>query len=160
MGDDDPVGTSNRERRAAKQRRRDQKRGRTGTPTPTPDRGLSAEALRRVLTDTGTDLAAGHAEALTELRLLLTEHLARRREHVLTACDQVLDDPATPGGPDPTGDLEAVLGPAGDLATALSGHLASGGTATSWADATAVTAEIAAVATVGVLARRAVGSSA
>lgn len=81
-----------RDRRAAKQRRRDERRGfRAGAGT-SPDRGLPPETLRRVLRETATDLAAGHEEAVGELRLLLTEHLARRRDEILTACDEVLGE--------------------------------------------------------------------
>lgn len=152
------MGSSNRERRAAKQRRRDQKRGRTDAPPPAADRGLSADALRRVLADTAADLAGGRPEALTELRHLLAEHLARRRDHVLAACGDVLGaDPPAVGVDDPPPDVDGALGPAGDLATALAAHLAAGGTVARWADDTGMTSELAAVATVGLLARRAAG---
>jgi hypothetical protein len=88
-----------RDRRAAKQRRRDERRGfRAGTGTDAgADRGLPPETLRRVLRETAADLAAGHEGALGELRLLLTEHLARRRGEILTACDEVLTEAGTPG---------------------------------------------------------------
>lgn len=90
-----------RDRRAAKQRRRDERRGfRAGAGTGTDsgtDRGLPPETLRRVLRETAADLAAGHEEAVGELRLLLTEHLARRRGEILTACDEVLGEAGAPG---------------------------------------------------------------
>lgn len=88
-----------RDRRAAKQRRRDERRGfRTGAGSAGGhDRGLPPETLRRVLRETAADLAAGHEEAVGELRLLLTEHLARRRGEILTACDEVLAEAGAPG---------------------------------------------------------------
>jgi hypothetical protein len=138
------VGTSNRERRAAKQRRRDQRRGvPAGGPVaarPDVGRGLPAETLRRLLRRAGTDLAAGREEALTELRHLLAEHLARRRAEILTACDEVVADVAPPAGaaPDvPPGLLAALDGP-----DAVS----------TWADTAGVSTEDAALATVRLLA--------
>lgn len=80
-----------RERRAAKQRRRDARRGfAPGAEGGAVDRGLPPETLRRVLRETADDVAAGREEAMGELRLLLTEHLARRRREIVAACDAVL----------------------------------------------------------------------
>ena len=125
----------NRERRAAKQRRRDAKRGHTPQASPRPvDPGLAPETLQALLRRAAADLAAGDDAALTELRHVLAEHLARRRERVLAACDAV-----TAG---------VVVEDPGDLAAALAG----GGTVTSWAEATGARTEEAAVATVRLLA--------
>jgi hypothetical protein len=139
------VGTSNRERRAAKQRRRDQRRGvPTGGSAPArPDvgRGLPAETLRRLLRRAGTDLAAGREEALTELRHLLAEHLARRRTEILTACDEVVADV--------TGPAEGAPGVPPALLAALDG---SPDPVSSWADAVGASTEDAALATVHLLA--------
>ena len=168
------MGTS-RERRAAKQRRRDERRGvpEGGPPAARADvgRGLPAETLRRLLRRAGTDLAAGREEALAELRHLLAEHLARRRGEILAACDDVVAEVEPPpdggdradhpegGGPD--GDAHAGDGPAGDgpagdghpvppgLLAALGG---SGPPVSSWADAAGVSTEDAALATVRLLA--------
>ncbi|NMO91975.1 hypothetical protein [Actinomycetospora sp. TBRC 11914] len=138
------MGTSNRERRAAKQRRRDQRRGvpADGPPAARTDvgRGLPAETLRRLLRRAGTDLAAGHEEALTELRHLLAEHLARRRSEILTACDEVVADLARPAA-DPPGV------PAGLLAA-----LGSPRPVSSWAEDARVSTEDATLATVHLLA--------
>lgn len=190
MGHDDAVGTSNRERRAAKQRRRDQKRGRDVGARPSADRGLSADALRQVLRSTADDLAASSAgsggdaadgdgphRVLTELRHVLAEHLARRRDEVLTACDEVLADfdvSATEGAAvrdvSATGGT-AVGGPAADtsarggaravgagpvdaeLVDALVDAVRSGATVGSWARDLGLRTEDAAVATVWLLAR-------
>jgi hypothetical protein len=142
------VGTS-RERRAAKQRRRDQRRGvPDGGPTaPRADvgRGLPAETLRRLLRRAGTDLAAGRDEALAELRHLLAEHLARRRTEILAACDEVVADVA-PSSAEKAGDGDAVP-PALRAALGGSPHPVS-----SWADADGVSTEDAALATVRLLA--------
>jgi hypothetical protein len=137
------MGTSNRERRAAKQRRRDQRRGVTADPAPRPDvgRGLPAETLRALLRRAGTDLAAGREDALGELRHLLAEHLARRRAEILTACDEVVAEiPPPPDSPDEV--------PAG-LVAALDG---SPSPVSRWADAAGVSTEDAALATVRLLA--------
>ncbi|MEJ2870072.1 hypothetical protein WCD74_20050 [Actinomycetospora sp. OC33-EN08] len=126
---------SNRERRAAKQRRRDQRRGVTARPADADlGRGLPAETLERLLRRAAADLADGREEALTELRHLLAEHLARRRPEILAACDTVLT------GLPPTAD--------GGLGAALGGERP----ASSWAETSGVTTEEAAVATVRVLA--------
>jgi hypothetical protein len=139
------VGTSNRERRAAKQRRRDQRRGvPAGGPAPArPDvgRGLPAETLRRLLRRAGTDLAAGREEALTELRHLLAEHLARRRTEILTACDEVVADATRP--------TDGAPGVPPALLAALDG---SPDPVSSWADAVGASTEDAALATVRLLA--------
>lgn len=139
------MGTS-RERRAAKQRRRDQRRGvpEGGPPAPRADvgRGLPAETLRRLLRRAGTDVAAGREEAFSELRHLLAEHLARRRAEILAACDDVAADVERPH----PGEADAVP-PA--LLAALDG---SGGPVSSWADAAGVSTEDAALATVRLLA--------
>jgi hypothetical protein len=137
------VGTS-RERRAAKQRRRDQRRGlpEGGPPAPRGDvgRGLPAETLRRLLRRAGADLAAGREEALAELRHLLAEHLARRRVEILAACDDVAAEAERPPATD-------AVPPA--LLAALDG---SGHPVSSWADAAGVSTEDAALATVRLLA--------
>jgi hypothetical protein len=139
------VGTSNRERRAAKQRRRDQRRGvPAGGPTarrPDTGRGLPAETLRRLLLRAGADLAAGREDALGELRHLLAEHLARRRTEILTACDEVVS-----GAPAPA---TAPPGVPPALLTTLGG---SPHPISSWADAADVTTEDATLATVRLLA--------
>lgn len=88
-----------RDRRAAKQRRRDERRGFRADPgaqAGPADRGLPPETLRRVLRDTAGEVAAGREAALSELRLLLTEHLARRRPEILAACDEVLAEAGAP----------------------------------------------------------------
>ncbi|GAA4783609.1 hypothetical protein GCM10023200_16340 [Actinomycetospora chlora] len=127
---------SNRERRAAKQRRRDAKRGHTTDVAPRPvDPGLPPASLQALLRRAAADLADGDEGALTELRHVLAEHLARRRERVLEACDAV-----TAG--------VVVDGAAGGLAAAL----AAGGTVSSWADREGARTEEAAVATVRLLA--------
>ena len=135
---------TSRERRAAKQRRRDQRRGvpEGGPAAPRADvgRGLPAETLRRLLRRAGTDLADGREEALSELRHLLAEHLARRRAEILAACDDVAAEV------DPPPDAESVP-PA--LLAALDG---SGRPVSSWADAAGVTTEDAALATVRLVA--------
>ncbi|PVZ10996.1 hypothetical protein [Actinomycetospora cinnamomea] len=124
----------NRERRAAKQRRRDAKRGHAPASALT-DPGLAPEALQGVLRSTAADLAAGDEAALTELRHVLVEHLARRRERVLDACDVV------------TAEVPVPAGKAG-----LAAELARGGSVTSWADREGLRTEEAAVATVRLLA--------
>ncbi|MCD2193028.1 hypothetical protein LQ327_06445 [Actinomycetospora endophytica] len=138
------MGTSNRERRAAKQRRRDQRRGVPAAEAPRPDvgRGLPAETLRALLRRTAADLAAGREDALTELRHLLAEHLARRRTEILTACDEVVADVPRPATV-PAGDVPAALVAALDE----SAHPVS-----SWADAAGASTEEAALATVRLLA--------
>jgi cob(I)alamin adenosyltransferase len=128
----------NRERRAAKQRRRDAKRGHVpgdrSADRPT-DPGLPPESLQAVLRSTAADLAAGDEGALTELRHVLVEHLARRRDRVLAACDVVTAE-VSPG-----------------VATAgLGAALAAGETVSSWAEREGVRTEEAAVATVRLLA--------
>jgi hypothetical protein len=137
------VGTSNRERRAAKQRRRDQRRGVPADPSPGPDvgRGLPAETLRALLRRAGTDLAAGREDALGELRHLLAEHLARRRAEILTACDEVAAEVEAPA-PATVHDV-----PPGLLA-ALDG---SAHPVSSWAEAAGTSTEEAALATVRLL---------
>lgn len=138
------VGTSNRERRAAKQRRRDERRGvPAGGPTPARadvGRGLPAETLRRLLRRAGTDLAAGREDALTELRHLLAEHLARRRAEILTACDEVVADLERP---------ERADGVPPTLLAALDGSAVP---VSSWAEAADVSTEDATTATVRLLA--------
>lgn len=140
------MGTSNRERRAAKQRRRDQRRGvpSGGTAAPRPDvgRGLPAPTLRRLLRRAGTDLAAGREEALGELRHLLAEHLARRRTEILTACDEVVAEIEQPVAPTPAGVPDGLL-------TALAG---SAHPVSTWADDAGVSTEDATLATVHLLA--------
>jgi hypothetical protein len=138
------VGTSGRERRAAKQRRRDQRRGVPDDAAPRPDvgRGLPPETLRALLRRAGADLAAGREDALGELRGLLAEHLARRRREILTACDEVAADIEDP----PAGSADDV--PPGLLA-ALDG---SAHPVSSWADAAGTSTEDAALATVRLLA--------
>jgi hypothetical protein len=154
------VGTS-RERRAAKQRRRDQRRGvpEGGPPAPRADvgRGLPAETLRRLLRRAGTDLAAGREEAFAELRHLLAEHLARRREEILAACDDVVAEverpPERPDGPDHGGPAGRTAGDAQAVPPALLAALGgSGPPVSSWADAAGVSTEDAALATVRLLA--------
>jgi hypothetical protein len=129
------MGLSNRERRAAKQRKRDQKRGVTA-PEARADtgRGLPPETLQALLRRAGADLAAGRDEAPAELRGVLAEHLARRRAEILAACDVVLADV----GPRP--------------GTGLAGALGGEAPATTWAAATGASTEEAALATVRLLA--------
>ncbi|MCD2186358.1 hypothetical protein [Actinomycetospora soli] len=129
------MGLSNRERRAAKQRKRDAKRGVTA-PAARDDtgRGLPPETLQALLRRAGADVAAGREEAVAELRGVLAEHLARRRAEILAACDAVLADLAAQSGE--------------GLAGALGGDAA----ASSWAAATGATTEETAIATVRVLA--------
>lgn len=131
----------NRDRRAEKQRRRDAKRGRTPAAETTrgaDDPGLPPETLQALLRRAAADLAGGDEGALSELRRVLAEHLARRRERVLAACDVVTleVDPAGPGA----------------WGTGLGAALAGGETVTAWADRTGVRTEEAAVATVRLLA--------
>jgi hypothetical protein len=159
------VGTS-RERRAAKQRRRDERRGvpEGGPPAPRADvgRGRPAETLRRLLRRAGTDLAAGREEALAELRHVLAEHLARRRGEILAACDDVVADVEQPPGrgdrPDRAdrADRPDDGGPAGDAHAVPPALLAAlgrtGPPVSSWADAAGVSTEDAALATVRLLA--------
>jgi hypothetical protein len=127
----------NRERRAAKQRRRDAKRGHSADVAPArpTDPGLPPETLRALLRRAAADLATGDDAALTELRHVLAEHLARRRERVLEACDAVTAEVVVDGAP-------------GGLAAAL----AAGETVSSWADREGARTEEAAVATVRLLA--------
>lgn len=138
------MGLSNRDRRAAKQRKRDERRGVPARPAGGEDlgRGLPAETLEKLLRRTAADLAAGRANALTELRHLLAEHLARRRPQVLAACDAVVADlraSDVPGADVP--DLVAALGGPTSVST--------------WAEAGGISTEQAAVATVHLLERRA-----
>lgn len=123
----------NRERRAEKKRRRDAKRG-FGAKAGPDDPGLPPESLQAVLRSTAADLAGGDEDALTELRHVLVEHLARRRDRVLEACDAVTAE---------------VRAPAEDP---LGAELAGGGTVSSWAEREGVRSEEAAVATVRLLA--------
>ena len=123
----------NRERRAAKQRRRDAKRGHVPGDRPA-DPGLPPESLQAVLRSTAADLAAGDEAALTELRHVLVEHLARRRDRVLAACDVVTAEVS----------VRATEG--------LGAALAAGDTVSSWAEREGVRTEEAAVATVRLLA--------
>jgi hypothetical protein len=123
----------NRERRAAKQRRRDAKRGHVPGDRPT-DPGLPPESLQAVLRSTAADLASGDEAALTELRHVLVEHLARRRDRVLAACDVVTAEVP----------VRATAG--------LGAALAAGDTVSSWAEREGVRTEEAAVATVRLLA--------
>ncbi|MEJ2888899.1 hypothetical protein [Actinomycetospora aeridis] len=127
-----------RERRAEKQRRRDAKRGRAAAPSAPQDPGLPPETLQALLRRAAADLAGGDEGALTELRRVLAEHLARRRERVLAACDVVTAE-------------VAASGPL-DLETDLGAALAAGETVSAWADRTGVRTEEAAVATVRLLA--------
>ncbi|HSK61655.1 MAG TPA: hypothetical protein VK935_21650 [Actinomycetospora sp.] len=125
----------NRERRAAKQRRRDAKRGHVPGAAERPtDPGLPPESLQAVLRSTAADLAAGDEGALTELRHVLVEHLARRRDRVLAACDVITADVSV------------------DATEGLGAALAAGDTVSSWAEREGVRAEEAAVATVRLLA--------
>jgi hypothetical protein len=124
----------NRERRAAKQRRRDAKRGHVPGDRATDDPGLPPESLQGVLRSTAADLAAGDEGALTELRHVLVEHLARRRERVLAACDVV------------------TAGVSPRATEGLGAALATGDTVSSWAEREGVRTEEAAVATVRLLA--------
>jgi hypothetical protein len=123
----------NRERRAAKQRRRDAKRGHVPGDRPS-DPGLPPESLQAVLRSTAADLASGDEAALTELRHVLVEHLARRRDRVLAACDVVTAEVP----------VRATAG--------LGAALAAGDTVSSWAEREGVRTEEAAVATVRLLA--------
>jgi hypothetical protein len=123
----------NRERRAAKQRRRDAKRGHVPGDRPT-DPGLPPESLQAVLRSTAADLASGDEAALTELRHVLVEHLARRRDRVLAACDVVTAEVP----------VRATAG--------LGAAVAAGDTVSSWAEREGVRTEEAAVATVRLLA--------
>jgi hypothetical protein len=136
------VAPTNRERRAAKKRRRDTQRSGEGPAgdTATTDPGLAAETLQAILRRAAQDLAAGDDQALTEMRHVLAEHLARRRERVLAACDAVLASSA-PSGPV-------------DDDTGLAAELEAGGSASSWAERTRARTEEVAVATVRVLAAR------
>lgn len=86
------MASGGRERRAAKKRRRDERRGFDRGASAPRDRGLPPDALRRLLRETAADLAGGREEAETELRHLLVEHLARRRPEILAACDDVLTE--------------------------------------------------------------------
>jgi hypothetical protein len=123
----------NRERRAEKKRRRDAKRGFEAKARP-DDPGLPPESLQTMLQSTAADLAGGDEDALTELRHVLVEHLARRRDRVLGACDAVTAEVTAPAeGP-------------------LGAELAGGGTVSSWAEREGVRTEEAAVATVRLLA--------
>jgi hypothetical protein len=123
----------NRERRAEKKRRRDAKRGFDAKAGP-DDPGLPPESLQAVLRSTAADLADGDENALTELRHVLVEHLARRRDRVLEACDAVTAEVTAPAeGP-------------------LGAELAGGGTVSSWAEREGVRTEEAAVAAVRLLA--------
>jgi hypothetical protein len=137
------VGT-NRERRAAKQRRRDERRGVPAEPAPRSDvgRGLPPETLRALLRRAGADLAAGREDALGELRGLLAEHLARRRTEILTACDEVVVDVEAP-----VEEAPATVPPG--LLAALGG---SAHPVSTWADAAGASTEEAALATVRLLA--------
>ncbi|WP_433800774.1 hypothetical protein [Actinomycetospora sp. CA-084318] len=129
------MGLSNRERRAAKQRRRDAKRGVTEPAARTDTgRGLPPETLQALLRRAGADLAQGREEAVGELRGVLAEHLARRRTEILAACDAVLADLA------PT---------AGD---GLAGALGGEAPASTWAASSGATTEETAIATVRLLA--------
>ncbi|GAA4933335.1 hypothetical protein EV188_103632 [Actinomycetospora succinea] len=123
-----------RERRAEKQRRRDAKRGRTADAKKPEDPGLPPETLQALLRRAAADLAGGDEGALTELRRVLAEHLARRRERILAACDVVTAEVAVSGSD--------------ELAVALAG----GETVSGWAERTGVRTEEAAVATVRLLA--------
>ena len=138
------MGTSNRERREAKQRRRDQRRGvPAGGPTPARTdvgRGLPAATLRALLCRAGADLADGRDEALGELRHLLAEHLARRRTEILTACDEVVAEAGRPAGDD------------GPVPPALLAALGGPAPVSSWADDAGVSTEDATLATVRLLA--------
>jgi hypothetical protein len=142
------VAPTNRERRAAKKRRRDTQRAveQGSRPQPTggqagADPGLAAETLQAILRRAADDLAAGDDQALTEMRHVLAEHLARRRERVLAACDAVLAEST---------------GPAASVEddTGLATEVAAGGSASSWAERTQARTEETAVATVRVLAAR------
>jgi hypothetical protein len=131
----------NRDRRAAKQRRRDAKRGHAPDAAPRPtDPGLPSESLQALLRRAAADLAGGDEGALTELRHVLAEHLARRRDRVLEACDAVT------AGVDLVG--VEVAGSSSGLAAALT----AGGTVSAWADREGARTEEAAVATVRLLA--------
>ncbi|GLZ45833.1 hypothetical protein Acsp06_20180 [Actinomycetospora sp. NBRC 106375] len=132
----------NRDRRAAKQRRRDAKRGHAPEAAARPtDPGLPPESLQALLRRAAADLAEGDDAALTELRHVLAEHLARRRERVLAACDAVTAGVVVPGDVVP-----------GDVDGALAAALAAGGTVSSWAEHEGARTEEAAVAAVRMLA--------
>jgi hypothetical protein len=142
---------SNRERRAAKQRRRDAKRGHTTDVAARPvDPGLPPASLQALLRRAAADLAEGDEGALTELRHVLAEHLARRRERVLEACDAVTADVVADGAVVDGAVVDGAVadGAAGGLAAAL----AAGGTVSSWAEREGARTEEAAVATVRLLA--------
>lgn len=62
-----------------------------------------------MLRETAADVAAGREEALGELRLLLTEHLARRRPEILAACDAVLTEAGVEPVPDERRSTEATV---------------------------------------------------
>lgn len=130
------MGLSNRERRAAKQRKRDAKRG-VSAPEARADtgRGLPAATLQALLRRAAADVAADREEALGELRGVLAEHLARRRAEILAACDAVLADVPPSSGPG----LEGALGGAAPVSE--------------WAAATGASTEEATLATVRLLAR-------
>lgn len=155
------MASGGRERRAAKKRRRDERRGfRAGDDTGTAalGRGLPPETLRRVLRGTAEDLAAGREGAVTELRHVLVEHLARRRGEILTACDEVLASagetdtyPDTRVGTGPEGGAEAGVAAAGEAD--LAEELSRGGTVAGWADRRGRSTEDAVLATVRRLAR-------
>lgn len=127
----------NRDRRAEKQRRRDARRGRSQPERPDAP-GLPPETLQALLRRAAADLAGGDEDALTELRRVLAEHLARRRERVLAACDGVTAEASVVSVDGATDGLEAAL--------------AGGETVSAWADRTGVRTEEAAVATVRLLA--------
>jgi hypothetical protein len=131
------MGLSNRERRAAKQRKRDAKRGVPASAArDDTGRGLPAATLQALLRRAAADLADGREEALPELRGVLAEHLARRRAEILAACDAVLAD------------LEPSSGPG------LAGALGGPAPASEWAATTGATTEDAALATVRLLAEQ------
>lgn len=137
----------NRERRAAKQRRRDTKRGRApgdGSGSGPADPGLPPASLQALLRRAATDLAAGDDGALTELRHVLAEHLARRRDRVLAACDAVTAELA--------GERSGTPRPEGGAPEGLAVAVAEGATVSSWAEREGARTEEAAVATVRLLA--------
>lgn len=138
------MGTSNRDRRAAKQRRRDQRRGAPVGASTAADvgRGLPARTLRALLWRTATDLADGRPGAEGDLRDLLAEHLARRRTELLSVCDELLVETE----PFATGAADGV--PPGLIAA----HGRSLHPVSSWANGSGVTTEDATLATVRLLA--------